>query len=219
MRLIGVVGLAGLAWLACSSSPSDPPHDAGARADAGSARDAAGQPCMVNADCTTSDLLLFCQRDDCDTNTPGVCTPRPGTAETGPCTTETSLVCGCNGQTYQNSCFAHGYGTNVATIGSCPLTHGGPCTTDADCTEPLQYCKKAQCSDGRGTCEGTPATLYCISVRTPTCVGDDAGGVSCSTDQVCGCDQRTYVDACQAAAYGVNVASSGACPTPPDAGP
>jgi hypothetical protein len=218
MKLPCIVGLASLALLACSSSPSDPPHDGGAIAET-AARDAAGQPCLVNADCTATDLLLFCKRDGCDAATPGMCTSRPGTAETGPCPTETSIVCGCNGHTYQNTCFAAGYGTNVAATGPCPLTHGGPCQTNADCAE-LQYCKKAQCSDGQGTCEGTPANVVCLSMQTNTCVNDDAGGVSCSVygDQVCGCDQRTYINDCQAAADGVNVASRGAC-SPADGGP
>jgi hypothetical protein len=45
-----------------------------------------------------------------------------GTCATLPqsCTTESAPVCGCNGQTYGNACFAYGDFTSVRSNGACP---------------------------------------------------------------------------------------------------
>jgi hypothetical protein len=45
----------------------------------------------------------------------GVCLGRPITCEEGP-----PEVCGCDGHTYENPCFAHLSGTDVAGSGPCP---------------------------------------------------------------------------------------------------
>ena len=58
------------------------------------------------------------------------------------------------------------------------------------------YCQKSAggCGDS-GTCVAKPTT---------SCTADDS--------PVCGCDQKTYTNACMAAAAGINVGHQGACP-------
>ena len=67
------------------------------------------------------------------------------------------------------------------------------CTTSADCTGD-GYCEKApgDCA-GAGACRQQPGA--CIGVLEP----------------VCGCDGRTYVNACEAARAGVSVRAEGRC--------
>ena len=68
-----------------------------------------------------------------------------------------------------------------------------PCDTDSQCY-PEQYCS----GDGCGTPGG------CALIRG---TGECSGAV----EQVCGCDGRTYVNACWATGSGVRISSLGAC--------
>lgn len=71
---------------------------------------------------------------------------------------------------------------------------GDDCLDNADCAADNTYCKKSdgQC-DAIGRC--VPEPEVCTT----------------EVDPVCGCDGRTYGNACAAAAYGVNVAFKGDC--------
>jgi hypothetical protein len=73
----------------------------------------------------------------------------------------------------------------------CGTTDPSGCTSNADCAAD-QYCQRSTCS-GSGTCAARPDA--CITLYNP----------------VCGCDGRTYSNACAAASAGANVASTGAC--------
>lgn len=124
----------------------------------------------------------------------GVCRTMPEI-----CTEVFAPVCGCDGQTYANSCFAAGAGASVLHEGECgqpePAVCGGFAGLQCDADEFCSYPASEGCgfADGLGTCAPKPEA--CIQVFDP----------------VCGCDGQTYSNACMANAAGVSVVSTGAC--------
>ena len=110
-------------------------------------------------------------------------------------------VCGCDGKTYGNGCKANAAGTAVAKKGACeptkpePRSCGGFAGLTCGAGEFCDYELAHMCgaADHLGTCKRQPDA--CIALFDP----------------VCGCDNNTYSNSCQANAAGVAVAREGAC--------
>jgi hypothetical protein len=137
--------------------------------------------CTSNENCSDTE---FCRKVLGNCVGAGLCADRP----LG-CDDEFDPVCGCDGETYSNACEAAAVGVNVLHRGECREF----CTSNDDCAR-AEFCRKeiGNC-DGRGRCEPTPEV--CPDV----------------VDPVCGCDNVTYSNACEAAAVGVNVLHRGEC--------
>ena len=115
------------------------------------------------------------------------------------CTEQFAPVCGCNGQTYSNSCFAAIAGTSVVHEGGCEQPAGAECgghfglACGAD--EYCHYEESEICgaADHLGSCQAVPQA----------CTQE--------FDPVCGCDGETYSNGCHAAMAGTSVVHTGAC--------
>ncbi|NOX58121.1 MAG: hypothetical protein GXP29_04595 [Planctomycetes bacterium] len=125
-------------------------------------------------------------------STNGVCTVIPEV-----CTEEFIPVCGCDGETYSNACKAAAAGANIASQGACSGSAdscgglaGVPCEDGFYCQFPEGTCGAA---DQSGTCAETPEV--CAEIFQP----------------VCGCDDQTHENACQAAVSSVSILSQGEC--------
>lgn len=119
----------------------------------------------------------------------GVCRPIPQA-----CPELYQPVCGCDGVTYDNACFAAAAQQSVAHAGPCREHCGG--IAGLPCPEG-QFCKfrpgECHISDNMGVC--FPIPQGCPDVWDP----------------VCGCDGTTYSNACDADAAGVSIAYEGEC--------
>ncbi|MEZ4248750.1 MAG: Kazal-type serine protease inhibitor domain-containing protein [Polyangiales bacterium] len=127
-------------------------------------------------------------------------TDRPGTCSFRPeiCPAVVFPVCGCDGRTYGNACEAASHGVSVAREGRCESEEtacggllGLTCPEGQFCS----YAADAMCgaADQTGVCAPQPEA--CIALYQP----------------VCGCDDRTYGNACNAAQHGISVAYEGEC--------
>ncbi|MFT3765891.1 MAG: Kazal-type serine protease inhibitor domain-containing protein [Minicystis sp.] len=139
----------------------------------------------------------FCNYDPgtcAQPNATGACIAKPTD-----CAPFSDPVCGCDNKTYENSCLASKAGISVYVTGRCPC--GGP--TQIDCPDG-QYCEFPS-----GTCLNPNPVGTCAPV--PDSCNDVQG-------YVCGCNGKTYLNACYAAQDGASVASLGDCKPGADAG-
>ena len=145
--------------------------------------------------CAPDEICYFPQGANCGrTDAGGSCSTPPEA-----CITLYDPVCGCDGQTYSNECFAAQAGASVDYVGECSTVGqlcggfaGFTCGMDEYCDfEPSATCGIA---DASGTCETRPQ--FCTQIYDP----------------VCGCDGQTYGNECTARAAGTDVYQTGACP-------
>ena len=109
-------------------------------------------------------------------------------------------VCGMDGNTFANACFAEVAGIEVANLGvcedpslSCPTDYNPVCGIDQKTYE--------------NACLATTAGVEIIS--SSACDGDNA--CKNNFDPVCGMDGQTYKNRCEANLSNMLVQSSGAC--------
>ena len=151
------------------------------------------------------------------------------------CSFTVSPVCGSNGVTYLNSCFAEAAGISVYTSGACwnpglvvenmnpaadcptayepvcgfnGITYGNAC--EAEAAGVVNYYA--------GLCDPADRTCYdpgLIVVSSGTSVNQVSGVISLTCDAgsspVCGCDGEQYASACLAEASGVRSYTTGGC--------
>jgi hypothetical protein len=183
------------------------PGECGAAASCGGAECSDTQFCKYpEGYCGSGVRAVPAQGDIAIPVDPGVCTDFPEA-----CGEIYSPVCGCNGATYDSPCLADAAGVSIVSTGPCPVS----CFDSAGC-QMGEYCMYATGLCGAGPYPpvaalapaGAAAPL--LVAPTGTCQPVPEG---CTDDYtpVCGCDNMTYGNACDAAAASMSVAYDGEC--------
>ena len=149
----------------------------------------AGAQCSSNAECGED---AYCSKADGFCDDLGFCRPRPDPAACDGAPAD--AVCGCDGITYGSACLAAVAGVNVQRPGPCE--EGKECKSNDDCDEPY-YCyhKETFCAFP-GICLLAPSPEDCQAQPD---------------DPICGCDDKTYRNECEANLAEVTIAYRGPC--------
>lgn len=182
------------------------PRHSGQCAGAGAAEGAAAGTCGKGGATASCAPGLFCNYTEAqfcgEQSGPGECMKKPTV-----CTKEWAPVCGCDGRNYSNDCVAHSHGAAIRHRGLCQ-----------DAAAAAAGAIGTQCgAPGHGTCATGlfckyPVDAECGATKTPGICQPRPQACTANYDPVCGCDGRTYSNACSAYAAGVSVKAEGACP-------
>jgi len=137
---------------------------------------------LAEPQCDDGSFCSFPPEANCGrADAPGECTKR---AEI--CTFIFRPVCGCDGVTYSNECFAAAAGASVAATGVC--AQGAACVVGGGTCAAGEFCRPAV-----GDCAASAAG-HCTTIP---------GVCPLSNIPVCGCDGQTYANPCSAFSAGV----------------
>jgi hypothetical protein len=172
-----------------------------------------GLPCPASHYCSYPEAAQCGAADQL-----GTCEERPDA-----CTKQYDPVCGCDDTTYGNACEAAANGVSIARDGECDGGSAGGGGTGGDgggdggtgsgqtcggiasleCAGEDEFCNYAPSAGGQG-CDGTISDAAGVCQERPQACTEQF-------DPVCGCDRRTYGNACAANSAGMSVLHDGQC--------